>query len=48
LDEELFWRGLLLALLTRAFGPSREVGHASFGVAEIAVTLLFAAGHSLP
>jgi len=47
LDEELFWRGLLLALLTRAFGPGRELAGGSFGPAEIAVTLLFAAGHGL-
>jgi hypothetical protein len=47
LDEELFSRGVLLALLTRAFGPGREVAGASFGAAEIASTLLFAAGHGL-
>lgn len=47
LDEELFWRGLLLALLQRAFGPGRKIVGAAFGPAELAVTLLFAAGHSL-
>jgi membrane protease YdiL (CAAX protease family) len=47
LDEELFFRGALLALLIRAFGPGREVARASFGAAEIAVTLLFAAAHGL-
>jgi membrane protease YdiL (CAAX protease family) len=47
LDEELFYRGVLLALLIRALGPGREVARASFGAAEIAVTLLFAAAHGL-
>jgi len=47
LDEELFFRGVLLALLARAFGPSREVASAPFGAAEIAVILLFAAAHGI-
>jgi len=47
LDEELFWRGLLLALLTRSFGAGKELARATFGPAEIAITLLFAAAHGL-
>jgi membrane protease YdiL (CAAX protease family) len=46
-DEELFMRGLLLALFVRAFGASRLVAGASFGAAELALTFLFAAGHGL-
>ena len=47
LDEEIFWRGLLLAWLVRAFGRGVSLAGARFGFAEVAVTLLFAAGHSL-
>ena len=47
LDEELFVRGLLLALFVRAFGQGRIVSGAPFGAAEVALTFLFAAGHGL-
>jgi membrane protease YdiL (CAAX protease family) len=47
LDEELFMRGLLLALFVEGFGESRKRFGAAFGSAEIAVTFLFAAGHAL-
>jgi len=47
LDEELFWRGVLLALLTRAFGSGCKFWGAAFGPAEIAITVLFAAAHGL-
>lgn len=47
LDEELVYRGLLLAFFTRAFGPGREIAGGAFGWAGAAVTFLFAAGHGL-
>lgn len=47
LDEELVYRGILLALFARAFPPGREIAGARIGVADIAVTFLFAAGHGL-
>jgi len=47
LDEELFMRGILLSLFVQGFGRSRERLGASFGLAEAAVTFLFAAGHGL-
>lgn len=47
IDEELFMRGILLALMVQGFGPSRERAGAPFGWAEWAVTFLFAAGHGL-
>jgi len=45
LDEELFFRGLLLAVLIRAFGAGPSLAGAPIGWAAIAVTFLFAAGH---
>ena len=47
LDEELVFRGLLLAFFVRAFGAGREIAGGAFGWAGIAVTFLFAAGHGL-
>lgn len=47
LDEELVFRGLLLAFFVRAFGVGREIADGSFGWAGVAVTFLFAAGHGL-
>jgi membrane protease YdiL (CAAX protease family) len=47
LDEELVYRGILLALFTRAFPTGWEFAGAPIGVADIAVTFLFAAGHGL-
>jgi uncharacterized protein len=47
LDEELFFRGLLLAIFLRAFGDRWKLGDATIGGAAIAVTFLFAAGHGL-
>lgn len=47
LDEELVYRGILLALFTRAFITEWQVAGARIGVADITVTLLFAAGHGL-
>lgn len=47
LDEELVYRGLLLAFFSQAFAPDRSIkGRASMS-AGIAVTFLFAAGHGL-
>lgn len=47
LDEELFMRGILLALFVQGFGTSKSRLGAPFGLAELAVTFLFAAGHAL-
>jgi membrane protease YdiL (CAAX protease family) len=47
LDEELFFRGLLLALFLRAFGDHWNLAGAPVGPAAIAVSFLFAAGHAL-
>ena len=47
LDEELYYRGLMLALFVRAFGRSGTTLNARFGTAEILLTCLFAAGHGL-
>jgi membrane protease YdiL (CAAX protease family) len=47
LDEELVFRGLLLAFLIRAFGNGGEPAGASIWWAGTAVTFLFAAGHGL-
>lgn len=47
LDEELFFRGLLLALLVRAFGDRWPVGGAPIGPGAIVATFVFAAGHAL-
>ncbi|MBW0145790.1 CPBP family intramembrane glutamic endopeptidase [Sphingomicrobium clamense] len=47
LDEELFFRGLLLFLLTMAVVPKRrKADPARFGWAAILATLLFTVGHS--
>jgi len=47
LDEELVFRGILLAFFVQAFSQSRNIAGASFGWAGVAVTFLFAAGHGL-
>ncbi|MET0270263.1 MAG: CPBP family intramembrane glutamic endopeptidase [Sphingomonas sp.] len=47
LDEEFVFRGLLLAFFAAAFGPGRRIAGGAFGVAGLAVTFLFAAGHGL-
>ncbi|WP_349808256.1 CPBP family intramembrane glutamic endopeptidase [Sphingomonas sp. ASV193] len=47
IDEELFLRGVLLALMVRAVGPSDRRGGAPFGLAEALVTLFFALGHGV-
>jgi hypothetical protein len=47
LDEEPFFRGLLLAILLRVFHDRRDLAGARIGGAGIAVTFLFAAGHGL-
>ncbi|MBX3560640.1 MAG: CPBP family intramembrane metalloprotease [Sphingomonas sp.] len=47
LDEELFFRGLLLALLVRAFADRWPLGGAAIGPGAIVATFLFAAGHAL-
>ena len=47
LDEELVFRGLLLAFFVRAFGAGRELAGGTFGLAGVGVTFLFAAGHGL-
>ena len=47
LDEELFFRGLLLFLVSAAVVPlRRKPDPARFGWAAIIVTLLFTVGHS--
>jgi membrane protease YdiL (CAAX protease family) len=45
LDEELFFRGLLLALMLKAFVTQPD--HRSAWPAAVVVTFLFAAGHTL-
>lgn len=47
LDEELFFRGLFLALLLRAFKEPFTILGASIGPAAAIVTFIFAAGHGL-
>lgn len=47
LDEELFYRGLLLALFLRAFQDRMMIAGAVMGPAAIVTTFLFAAGHAL-
>lgn len=47
LDEELFFRGLILVFFVRAFGEGRELAGARFGLAEIMMSLLFGAMHGL-
>lgn len=47
LDEELFFRGLLLALLARAFEDRWNLAGAPIGPAALAITFLFGAGHGL-
>ena len=47
LDEELVFRGLVLTFFVRAFGEGPVLAGARFGVAEVMVTLLFAAAHGL-
>lgn len=47
LDEELFYRGLLLAILLQAFARTRPVGGAHLGWAALIVTALFAIAHGL-
>jgi uncharacterized protein len=47
LDEELFFRGLLLAILFPAFRDRWNAAGARIGGAGLAVTFLFAAGHGL-
>jgi membrane protease YdiL (CAAX protease family) len=47
LDEELFFRGLFLALLFRAFKENFTILGASIGPAGAIVTFVFAAGHGI-
>ncbi len=47
LDEELVFRGVVLALFTQAFGEGSLVLGARFGIAEVTITLLFGAAHGL-
>ena len=47
IDEELFLRGLLLALMMRAFDERWSLAGAPMGPAAAAITFLFAAGHGL-
>ena len=47
LDEELFFRGLLLALLLKAFDERWTLAGAPVGPAAAAITFFFAAGHGL-
>ena len=47
LDEELFFRGLLLALLLKAFDERWSLFGAPVGPAAAAITFFFAAGHGL-
>lgn len=47
LDEELVFRGILLAFFVQTFAQGREIAGASFGWTGVAVTFLFAAGHGL-
>lgn len=47
LDEELVYRGIMLALFARAFATEWQIAGARIGVADIVVTFLFAAGHGL-
>jgi uncharacterized protein len=45
IDEELFFRALLLAFLHRAFGQGRPLAGARVGPAELVNVFLFGAGH---
>lgn len=47
LDEELFFRGLFLALLTQAFRERWSLFGAALGPTAAVVTFIFAAGHGL-
>jgi hypothetical protein len=47
LDEELFFRGLLLAVFLRIFPDPERSGPAPIGWAALCVTALFAIGHGL-
>lgn len=47
LDEEIFYRGILLYCLVRAFGEGPRFLAANFGWAAAIVTILFGAIHSL-
>lgn len=47
LDEELVFRGLVLAFFIRAFGAGPMLAGARFGVAETMISLLFGAAHGL-
>ncbi|HET7316095.1 MAG TPA: CPBP family intramembrane glutamic endopeptidase [Sphingomicrobium sp.] len=47
LDEELFTRGLLLAMFMRAFDDRWSLAGAPVGPSIVAITFLFAAGHGL-
>lgn len=47
LDEELFFRGLVLVFFVRAFGAGPMLAGARFGLAEGAISLLFGALHGL-
>lgn len=47
LDEELFFRGLFLALLLRAFDERFLILAAPAGPAAVIVTFIFAAGHGI-
>ncbi len=47
IDEELFMRGLLLSMFMRAFSDRWSLAGAPVGPSIVAVTLLFAGGHSL-
>ncbi|MEZ5947543.1 MAG: CPBP family intramembrane glutamic endopeptidase [Hyphomonas sp.] len=47
LEEELFFRGLLLCCLIRAFGPGPRFAAANFGLAAFTSTAMFALIHAL-
>lgn len=47
IDEELFFRGLLLALLMKAFAERWSLAGAPVGPAAAVITFIFAAGHGL-
>lgn len=47
IDEELFFRGLLLALLLKVFDERWSLAGAPIGPAAAAITFFFAAGHGL-
>lgn len=47
LDEELMFRGVLLALLERAFGRSPVNCRRTFGFAGVIVSVIFGLGHAI-